>query len=415
MPKQRRRHVARDGCTPEKEEPCLDRKYLLLWVAVLAAGWVLSCAGDSNPQPTCESGTFKQCTTGDNIEGVQSCEGGFWGACTTTGTCADGSHQACANACGTGQEVCVNGTWQNCTAPQPQPEVCDGIDNNCNSTIDEGCGCIHGATQELLRRSRADPQGRHLPGTAAGSATRAPGAPAWARSCRAPRAAPTTSTTTVTAPSTTAAPAGRGPSSNAVERRDLSPGLADVPHLRHLGPCTGGVTPVVETQFGCDGLDNDCDGVLDNGLSPDAGEVNDTCPQARGTTITDADGAPTEFNYTILPARRHRLDPPDRRGDRARLCSPGTSECHYIDLELVQPQMTGVAYQYTLYQGSSCANLAPVATSQTTSALKWDGRAAERFARLLIKIEPISTSSPKHTCKPYTLRVLYSSAVETCP
>lgn len=36
----------------------------------------------------------------------------------------------------------MNGTWQNCDAPQPLEEICDGIDNDCNSKIDEGDACL---------------------------------------------------------------------------------------------------------------------------------------------------------------------------------------------------------------------------------------------------------------------------------
>lgn len=61
----------------------------------------------------------------------------------------------CATQCGTGNEYCLNGKWdeKSCDAPLPNngcggcgptpSEICDGIDNNCNGEVDEGkdiCG-----------------------------------------------------------------------------------------------------------------------------------------------------------------------------------------------------------------------------------------------------------------------------------
>ncbi len=41
------------------------------------------------------------------------------------------------------------GTWSACTgAVTPSPERCDGVDNNCNGTVDDGCACTPGMTRQ---------------------------------------------------------------------------------------------------------------------------------------------------------------------------------------------------------------------------------------------------------------------------
>jgi hypothetical protein len=55
--------------------------------------------------------------------------------------------QPCSTECGVGIEECDEGQWINCTAQQPSLEICDGADNDCDTEIDEGCPCIHNETQ----------------------------------------------------------------------------------------------------------------------------------------------------------------------------------------------------------------------------------------------------------------------------
>ncbi len=46
--------------------------------------------------------------------------------------------QKCITDCGDGLEICVNGSWDLCTAPQPSKELCNNIDDDCDGQIDEG-------------------------------------------------------------------------------------------------------------------------------------------------------------------------------------------------------------------------------------------------------------------------------------
>jgi putative metal-binding protein len=54
--------------------------------------------------------------------------------------------RACNSACGTGVEECVAGGWAYCTV-SPSDETCNGVDDDCNGRVDEGCDCRHGETR----------------------------------------------------------------------------------------------------------------------------------------------------------------------------------------------------------------------------------------------------------------------------
>ena len=60
--------------------------------------------------------------------------------------------QRCENACGAGQSVCVAGAWGECNLPDPAAETCNGADDDCDGRVDEdltrACSSACGAGSE---------------------------------------------------------------------------------------------------------------------------------------------------------------------------------------------------------------------------------------------------------------------------
>lgn len=105
----------------------------------------VDCCADRNGSTTCGTGactrTVQNCLDGVPLACVpgeptpEQCDG-IDNDCD--GSIDEGLSRTCSTACGAGVEYCVIGTWRGCTAPLPQPEVCDGLDNDCDGALPLG-------------------------------------------------------------------------------------------------------------------------------------------------------------------------------------------------------------------------------------------------------------------------------------
>ena len=159
-----------------------------VWVACTVGGiFVAGCGGDT-------TGVFST-TTGSTGSGGKGGEGGVAGAGGSAGAagaggsagaggtagtggaggaagtggsagtggvggggpCVDGQTQACftgdpktlnVGICKAGQQVCANGMFGVCIAEVTATnESCNGLDDDCNGVVDDGCQCTNGQTQ----------------------------------------------------------------------------------------------------------------------------------------------------------------------------------------------------------------------------------------------------------------------------
>jgi len=91
-------------------------------------------------------------------EGTEVCVGGAWQGCSAQDPAAERCNlrdddcdgridegeggarlaEACDTACGAGVRACFDGVAGPCTAPVPEVEVCNGVDEDCDGRVDEG-------------------------------------------------------------------------------------------------------------------------------------------------------------------------------------------------------------------------------------------------------------------------------------
>jgi hypothetical protein len=283
---------------------------------------------DGTPPVECQPGETRAC--GDCPGATQACVDGVFGACDVPAeTCngldddcdgmADEAFEGLGDPCDAGGGACLrvgtvvcapDGSSVLCdaTPAAPEPETCDGIDNNCDGVVDEG----------LTQACYDGPAGTEGIGTcAAGVQTCVAGAFGACEGVTGPADETCNGLDDDCDGVVDEDAAGLSLFEACYEGPDgtIGQGLCRAGSRRCeagvFGPCEGQAVPGLEI---CDGNDNDCDGLIDDGVGacdcvPGAvracytgpAGTQDVGPCVSGLQTCDADGTYGPCEGEIVP------------------------------------------------------------------------------------------------------------------
>ena len=372
----------------------------------------------------------------------------------------------CSTLCGSGTRVCVEGAFTECDAPQGTEEVCDSSDNDCDGLADEGLVTTYYEDRD---------------GDGYGSAD-------------------LTVALSSCAPPTISGPNGGTYVTSNIDCNDdhrevypTAPELCDLidnncdgtvdegcsclqgetrPCGLDVGVCRQGLQTCVGETFGacegdayiapsperCDGRDEDCDGVTDEGLTPDLYELaegaqegdtltegaNDRCEGAR-QLMQSVSGAPSVAVQNASLYTSAGVDAQSSRDidwyrikstDSVNFCTPSRPQCLTMlvefehpsslaenDLQVCLTQLSALedacapveeATPFCLGGGASSELATYDALRRTHSMLlEWPGICGLDDSRYFA----VEVSSPLgvNSCEPYSLRFRTELSNSACP
>ncbi|MBK9259961.1 MAG: hypothetical protein IPM54_09015 [Polyangiaceae bacterium] len=324
------------------------------------------CSCQNGDTQTCYTGSPTTMDVGACKAGTQTCDAGTWGSCdgevTPLAETCDGLDNDCNGAaddgiasvtCGVGAcqvtvAGCVNGEPSTCTPGEPTAETCDGLDNDCNGAADDGiasetcgvgacqvtvAGCVNGEPSTCTPGEPTAETCDGLDNDCNGAAD--DGNPGGGAACN-------TGMLGACAGGTTACSGGSIVcNQNTMPNVEVCDGLVDEScdgqvdegclctngtmqscydgpaGTEGVGPCTTGLQACASGMWGacvgqvqpaaetCDGIDNDCDGSIDEN-NPGGGQACSTglpgicaagtmtCASGALTCVQNMQAAPSE-------------------------------------------------------------------------------------------------------------------------
>ncbi|MBI5501232.1 MAG: lamin tail domain-containing protein [Deltaproteobacteria bacterium] len=342
-------------------------------------------------------------TQGRCIAGVETCAAGAFGACEgavdpigelcngVDDDCDTDTDEGLVRACGTDEGVCVAGTetcagatgWGACSgAVLPGTEACDGVlDEDCDGAVDEGCTCISGATRPCGTDEGACVAGNQLCDTSGawGACTGSVGpAPEECNLLDDDCDAATDEGCDCVTGATRTCGTDVG---ECVAGRETCDGSG------RWGPCTGGVIPTAEV---CDGADNDCDGGTDEGGVCPSFPPDVTCPGGRtvvtGTAVvvagagSDPDGGPVTFVWSVVTRPTGSTANPAPADASTATFTPDRDGGYTLRLCVTDDELDVSCCTVSITATPACTP--PATPALTTCPTSWDRRPIVEFDAL---------------------------------
>jgi hypothetical protein len=345
----------------------------------------------------------------------------------------------CDNGCGQmGTRTCTNGLLSDCTAPPPMPETCDNADNDCDGKIDEGVAKVF----------YADADGDSFGDPSLANAQTGCSAPAGGSFVENDQDCDDTDRLSFP-----------GAEENCADDKDndcdreVNDGCAcpqvgmTEPCGSDVGLCAGGMREctadgwsecagegIIEPQSEqCSGMDEDCDGMVDENLPDDQWEANETCENFRPLPDVEEDADALVIDDAALYHANGETDHDWYRvtaEEGLGLCVPGFRECGltlFVDFAVPETAMDPSDYELCLHEIDDdecegilqtwCTSDEGVATfdemTRTFSFdVVWSGRCALDSSRdFLVEVR---TPNDTNLCQPYGLSLRFEDTETEC-